>query len=288
MRLKKLVIAALSASFVAGMTISACAQSFDDWYFNKHGYYPGGSMDYWYTDPEYDEYLDDNGLGYSEDNNDYYDANYSTTTTTTYYYYDTTDYSKYYADVTDAYWNGSTAKWEIDGKASKYQVRVYRGGTKINTHDTKNKSCSLSSDITKEGSYYFEVRAYNSNSGWSSWVESDDKYFSAQAASNSSSGTAAIMMVGPGGNVSQSQWVQAADGTGRWWYKHADGGYTSNGWEAINGRWYYFDAAGWMKTGWLSVGGSTYYLGTDGAMVTGMNFIDGANHNFDSSGKMLY
>ena len=286
MRLKKFIIAALSTTFVAGMTISAFAQSFDDWYFNKYGYYPGGNMDYWYGTSDYDQYLSDNGYGYSTDSYDYPDYSDSSTT---YYYYDYTDYSKYYADVTDAYWSGNTAKWDVDGRASKYQVRVYRDGSRINTHDTKNKSYSLASDITKDGYYYFEVRAYNSSSGWSDWQESDDKYYSPQAASNASSGSgsSAVMMIGPGGSVSQAQWIQTNDGTGRWWYKHADGGYTSNGWELINGKWYYFDAAGWMKTGWLTVGGSTYYLGSDGAMVTGYNYIDGANHNFDSNGKML-
>ena len=42
-------------------------------------------------------------------------------------------------------------------------------------------------------------------------------------------------------------WIQSA---GRWWYKHADGSYTTNGWEQIKGTWYYFDHAGWMQTAW--------------------------------------
>ncbi len=56
---------------------------------------------------------------------------------------------------------------------------------------------------------------------------------------------------------------------GRWWYQHADGSYTRNGWELINGAWYYFDKAGWMQTGWLKAGGVWYYLAESGAMKTG-------------------
>lgn len=32
-------------------------------------------------------------------------------------------------------------------------------------------------------------------------------------------------------------WIQESDG--RWWYRHADGSYTTNDWEYINDNWYY-------------------------------------------------
>lgn len=31
---------------------------------------------------------------------------------------------------------------------------------------------------------------------------------------------------------SNGSWIQS---NGRWWYKHSDGSYTTNGWEQING-----------------------------------------------------
>ena len=60
-------------------------------------------------------------------------------------------------------------------------------------------------------------------------------------------------------------WIQQG---GRWWYRHADGSYTKNGWEKIGGTWYYFDAAGWMKTGWVLLGDKWYYLKSSGAMAS--------------------
>lgn len=84
-------------------------------------------------------------------------------------------------------------------------------------------------------------------------------------------------------NVS-GQWIQASDG--RWWYKHNDGTYTSDGWEYIDGQWYYFDAAGWMKTGWLQLNGQWYYLSKSGAMVKDWYLIDGDWYYFSSLGVM--
>lgn len=43
--------------------------------------------------------------------------------------------------------------------------------------------------------------------------------------------------------VSGGTWIQDSS-TGKWWYEHADGTYTVNDWEYINGRWYWFDEAG--------------------------------------------
>lgn len=34
----------------------------------------------------------------------------------------------------------------------------------------------------------------------------------------------------------QAGWVQSGS---RWWYRHADGGYTRNAWEMIKGQWYF-------------------------------------------------
>ena len=78
-------------------------------------------------------------------------------------------------------------------------------------------------------------------------------------------------------------WIQSA---GRWWYKHADGSYTTNGWEQIKGTWYYFDHAGWMQTGWVKTGGTWYYLNKSGSIATGWLKDNGTWYYLNNSGSM--
>lgn len=77
-------------------------------------------------------------------------------------------------------------------------------------------------------------------------------------------------------------WIKSGK---RWWFRHADGSYTKNNWEYIDG-WYHFDNSGWMQTGWLKIGSRWYYLSSKGAMVTGWQKIGGAYYYFDASGVM--
>lgn len=82
----------------------------------------------------------------------------------------------------------------------------------------------------------------------------------------------------------------------QWWYQHADGSYTSNGWEQIDGKWYKFDQNGWMQSGWQPWGtdstGQTawYYMGdpNDGSMKTStwVQGKDGKYYFVDHSGVM--
>lgn len=78
-------------------------------------------------------------------------------------------------------------------------------------------------------------------------------------------------------------WIKSGN---RWWYKHSDGSYTTNGWEKINGTWYYFDSEGWMKTGWIKEYGKWYYLDDSGAMKTGWCLVSGSWYYLNSSGVM--
>lgn len=64
-----------------------------------------------------------------------------------------------------------------------------------------------------------------------------------------------------GGTVSSgAKWIQETSEKKRWWYRRADGSYTKNGWEKIDGLWYFFDSEGWMKTGWITYKSNRYYL----------------------------
>ena len=81
----------------------------------------------------------------------------------------------------------------------------------------------------------------------------------------------------------QSGWVKSGN---RWWYRHADGSYTTSDWELIDGKMYYFDANGWMVTGWLKVDGNWYYLSASGAMLTGWQQISEKWYYLNSDGVM--
>ena len=76
------------------------------------------------------------------------------------------------------------------------------------------------------------------------------------------------------------RWIKSGS---RWWYRHNDSSYTSNGWEKINNKWYYFDASGWMKPGWVKYKGEWYYNDKSGAMQTGWKKISGKWYHFSTS-----
>lgn len=90
--------------------------------------------------------------------------------------------------------------------------------------------------------------------------------------------------VQPRAVVAVNQWIRNGN---RWWYRHADGSYTTNGWEVINGAWYYFDGAGWMVTGWVKLSGTWYYLTGSGAMATGWIQVGGTWYYMNASGAMV-
>ena len=84
----------------------------------------------------------------------------------------------------------------------------------------------------------------------------------------------------------EAKWIKAKDG--RWWYRHADGSWTSNGWEKIDGKWYYFDKDGWMKTGWISWKRRWCYCESSGACAYSKTLhIDGKDYVFGRDGYMV-
>ena len=67
---------------------------------------------------------------------------------------------------------------------------------------------------------------------------------------------------------------------GRWWYSHADGSYTTNGWESIDGEWYYFDESGYMASScWIGV----YYVKENGKMAHS-EWVDNGRYYVDENG----
>lgn len=151
--------------------------------------------------------------------------------------------------VQEAHWSGKTAKWTTIGKASKYQVRLYRegSGSTVATHTVHGKtSFNFSSDITKNDYYWFEVRSYSSGSGgWSPWVESDSKHQNGSSSGSSDSPS-----------YVNNGWIPSPNG----WQFYENGNPVKNRWIFYGNYWYWFDVNGNMLTGWQWINRQCYYL----------------------------
>ena len=157
--------------------------------------------------------------------------------------------SWYYMDASGAMLTG----WAYLGNGWYYfggNGAMYPGGWHIinNTYYYMHSNGSMAAD-TWIGSYYVNASG--------AWVPGKVKY--------------------------TAGWIQNGS---RWWYRHQDDSYTTNGWEYINGQWYYFDQSGWMVTGWLKLGNTWYYLTGSGAMATGWINLSGTWYYLNGSGAM--
>lgn len=200
-------------------------------------------------------------------------------------------------EIDDATWqndNSPVATWENTSGAVSYQVRLYRGSSSVGSAvSTSNEYYNFASSITREGEYYFKVRAVNSNNKKGDWYESDYIYVDEEMlakikagnynnVTNSSSSNSGTITNTPGNNnTQQASWIK--DNVG-WWYRFADGTYPKNGWLQINNLWYCFDSVGYMRTGWIQAGDGNYYYCdlTNGNMLTNTWTPD--NYYVDGSG----
>lgn len=85
------------------------------------------------------------------------------------------------------------------------------------------------------------------------------------------------------GTTYPGMWIK--NSVGSWWYKHNDGGYSTDNFEQVQGLWYYFDENGYLKAGWIIHDGKYYYMneahdGSYGAMKSGWQEINGAQYHF--------
>ncbi|SFG42700.1 hypothetical protein [Oribacterium sp. WCC10] len=202
-------------------------------------------------------------------------------------------------DISNANWQTSygIADWSEAESAKKYEVKLYRGSSLLTTVTTTNDYYSFANYFTQAGTYTYKVRAIYSSSNKGSWEESDDLYvtesqaekiynsYNSSTNSTTSSSSSSYLANLTGSTVYGStsyanaltsseggQWVQDEFG---WWYKNADGSWTSNGWQQINGKFYFFNDHGYMKTGWILWNNQYYYCGSDGAMLTNTVTPDG-------------
>lgn len=116
--------------------------------------------------------------------------------------------------------------------------------------------------------YYFQSNSAMLGQGWH-WIGKSCYYMYASGAmaqntwiGNDYVNASGVWVKGKG--KEQPRWIKSGE---RWWYRHADGSYTKDNWEKINGQWYLFDKEGWMLTGWQMKSGKWYYLKQDGVMA---------------------
>ncbi|MBO6119959.1 MAG: hypothetical protein J6P02_05785 [Lachnospiraceae bacterium] len=210
-----------------------------------------------------------------------------------------------YPQVYDLYWNNKTAKWSVDGRANKYEVRLYRDGRRVSTKTQTGRSRNFTSEMSRgDHEYYFEVRPYNSVTGWGNWEQSDSTYIEHYYPDYPDYPVVPVYPVtpvypgtgtGPGEGTSLptpqimfnpvGQWVA---GNGYWHYVFANGVYASNTWLQIGNNWYYIDINRNMSVGLVTINQYTYYFNPDGTMATGTIIYNGITHFFDANGRMVY
>lgn len=126
---------------------------------------------------------------------------------------------------------------------------------------------------------YKEYKMDHSGSYWTSWSGWSDTPYKASSTRKVEKRTVYRYKI-----ENEGQWLSSG---GYWWYRHADGSCTKNGWEKINGYWYHFDANGWMQTGWIYIENNWYYLGSSGAAYCcGWNWVDGYCYYFYDNGSI--
>lgn len=213
------------------------------------------------------------------------------------------------ADVTNTQWISLDGTWKLakDGRiATGWQTwdkNLYYlnsdGSMKANEAFTDGgklyffrswggayKNCWYTSGGKK---YYLHD---NSAAYQNEWLKADGKWYYFQSDSTMATDTwidnyyvdASGVWI-PSKEKPTDKWITSGN---RKWYRHADGSYTKNDWEVIDGKYYRFDKDGWMVTGWQKIGNVTYYMDkTTGARYgEGWHWIGGNCYNMNANGEM--
>lgn len=213
------------------------------------------------------------------------------------------------ADVTNTQWIAMDGTWKLakDGRiATGWQTwdkNLYylnsNGSMKANEAFTDGgklyffrswggayKNCWYTSGGKK---YYLHD---NSAAYQNEWLKADGKWYYFQSDSAMATDTwidnyyvdASGVWI-PSKEKPTDKWITSGN---RKWYRHADGSYTKNDWEVIDGKYYRFDKDGWMVTGWQKIGNVTYYMDktTGERYGEGWHWIDGNCYYMNANGEM--
>lgn len=162
------------------------------------------------------------------------------------------------------------AVWKKADYATGYQLRLYRDDVYLRTITATGTSKDLSEYMTKEGYYYYEIRAIGKN-------ENDAKYRKSSEYITSSDKVLDDM------GDTDGRWKNYAEGKK---YCKESGDYCVNEWYKIDDQWYFFDEAGYSVKGWKKLDSLWYYMDSDGVMLTGWQKIDDIWYYLNEDGSM--
>lgn len=213
------------------------------------------------------------------------------------------------ADVTNTQWIAMDGTWKLakDGRIATgwqtWENNLYYlnsdGSMKANEAFTDGgklyffrswggayKNCWYTSNGKK---YYLHD---NSAAYQNEWLKADGKWYYFQSDSTMATNTwidnyyvdASGVWI-PNKEKPADKWITSGN---RKWYRHADGSYTKNDWELINGKYYRFDNDGWMVTGWKKINDTWYYMDktTGERYGKGWHWIDGKCYYMNANGEM--
>lgn len=170
-------------------------------------------------------------------------------------------------------WNAADkrkAVWKKVPYATGYQLKLYRDDIYLRTISVTGTSKDLSEYMTKEGYYYYEIRAIGKD-------EKDAKY-----RLSSEYITSTDRVLDDLGDT-EGSWKNYAEGKK---YIKETGEACVNEWYKVDDRWYFFDEAGYSVKGWKLIGSSWYYMDEDGVMQTGWQKINDVWYYLEDSGAM--
>ncbi len=198
--------------------------------------------------------------------------------------------------IAEASWDSTTtAVWSPAVNAGYYEVQLYRDEKRQGSAvQTESPNYDMGKYMRLEGAYYYKVRAVDR---WNAAVRSrwtDSGRVTVDSAAAESIRQKYPLPVGSGPLIDletqpyyQDMYGWIAEGS-RWWYRNADGSYTTSNWQYIDGKWYYFDSKGYMVTGWIDWNGKSYYCDPEsGAMLVNMVVPDGLGLRVDSTGALI-
>lgn len=162
------------------------------------------------------------------------------------------------------------ATWKKVKDATGYQLRLYFDEDYIQTVQVSGTKADLSEYMTREGWYYYEVRAIAANKSGVKYMDSSEYTVSDDKIIEDLGDT-------------DGKWKNYVEGKK---YQRDNGTYVVNGWYKILGDWYYFDENGYVATGWKQVGSTWYYMDQNGEMQTGWLQDDGKTYYLNTDGSM--